>query len=98
VPSTLAATRYLFREPSGILLIKLQQVLDALSKAPVALPKRRPGPAKPRYGIPRSDWPTVVGRVEQGETLRQVASSYHTSYETVRRVLLAFGKHCHESE
>jgi len=90
VPSTLSATLNLFREPSGILLMKLQQVLDTLSTEPVALPKRRPGPAKPRYGIPRSDWPNVVRRVEQGETLRQVASSYNTSYETVRRVLFQF--------
>lgn len=88
----------LFRDPSGILLVKLQQALEALTKVAVPLPKRRPGPAKPRYAIPRSDWPAVVLRVEQGETLRQVASGYNTSYETVRRVIRASSKHRHESE
>lgn len=54
---------------------------------PVALPKRRPGPAKPRVSIPREEWPTVLRRIEQGETLRDVAKVYNTSYETVRRIL-----------
>ena len=87
MPSTLSATRLLFREPSGILLLKLQQVVEAVRKVEVPLAKRRPGPAKPHYAVPRSDWPDVVRRVEQGETLRQVAASYSTSYETVRRIL-----------
>ena len=34
----------------------------------------------------------MVQRVAQGESLRQIARSYHTSYETVRRVLLAARK------
>ena len=97
MPSTLSATRILFREPSGILLLKLKQVLDTVCIAPATLPKRRPGPAKPRYTIPRSDWPNVVRRVEQGETLRQVASRYNTSYETVRRVIRASSKYRHEN-
>lgn len=29
----------------------------------------------------------VARRVAQGESLRQIARSYHTSYEAVRRVL-----------
>ncbi|GAC1402731.1 MAG: hypothetical protein NVSMB49_19200 [Ktedonobacteraceae bacterium] len=98
MPSTLSATRVLFREPAGILLLKLKQVVEALSIVPSPLPKRRPGPTKPLYAIPRSDWPTVMLRVEQGETLRQVANSYNTSYETVRRVIRASGRRRHESE
>ena len=97
MPSTLSATRILFREPSGILLLKLKQVLEAVSIAPAPLLKRRPGPAKPRYAIPRSDWPNVVRCVEQGETLRQVASKYNTSYEMVRRVIRASNKYRHEN-
>jgi hypothetical protein len=31
----------------------------------------------------------VLQRVAQGESLRQIARSYHTSYEAVRRVLNA---------
>jgi hypothetical protein len=40
----------------------------------------------PRWKIPPSQWGTVVQRVEQGETLRQVAHDYGVSYEAVRRV------------
>ena len=36
--------------------------------------------------------PTVLQRVAQGESLRQIARSYHTSYEAVRRVLSAARK------
>jgi len=51
--------------------------------------QRRPGPDKPRRGIPQEQWPDVVRRVEHGESLRRVASDYHVSYETIRRVLRA---------
>jgi len=54
--------------------------------------QRRPGPDKPRHGIPPENWPDVLRRIEQGETLRQVAKDYHVSYETVRRVLHATRK------
>src|SRR5437660_1488455 len=51
--------------------------------------QRRPGPDKPRRGIPPENWPEVLRRIEQGESLRQVAQSYRVSYETIRRVLRA---------
>ena len=34
----------------------------------------------------------MLKRVSQGESLRQIARSYHTSYEAVRRVLSAARK------
>ena len=49
-------------------------------------------PPIPLFKIPRSDWPQVARRVAQGESLRQIARSYHTSYEAVRRVLNAARK------
>ena len=55
-------------------------------------PQRRPGPATPRRGIPRDQWPDVLHRIEQGDSLRQVAKSYGVSYETVRRTLKAARK------
>ena len=59
-----------------------------------------PPPAKPPHGnppiplfkIPPAQWPTVLQRVAQGESLRQIARSYHISYEAVRRVLNAARK------
>lgn len=49
-------------------------------------------PPIPLFKIPQSEWPLVVQRVAQGESLRQIARSYHTSYEAVRRVLRAARK------
>jgi len=43
----------------------------------------------PRWKIPPSQWGTVLQRVGQGESLRQVAHDYGVSYEAVRRVLRA---------
>jgi DNA invertase Pin-like site-specific DNA recombinase len=54
--------------------------------------QRRPGPKNPKYGIPREQWPDVIRRVEQGESLRQVGKDYNVSYETIRRVLKAARK------
>ena len=51
--------------------------------------QRRPGPSHPQWKIPQSEWPNVLYRVEQGETLRQIASHYGVSYEAVRRVVMA---------
>ncbi|HEY6410240.1 MAG TPA: hypothetical protein VIY29_22525 [Ktedonobacteraceae bacterium] len=50
---------------------------------------RRPGPKQLSYGIPTSEWPTVVQRVvEQKEPLRSVAADFGVSHETIRRLLL----------
>ena len=54
--------------------------------------QRRPGPATPRRGIPRDQWPDVLRRTEQGDSLRHIANSYGVSYETVRRTLKAARK------
>lgn len=49
-------------------------------------------PPIPLFKIPPAQWPSVLQRVAQGESLRQIAKSYHTSYEAVRRVLNAARK------
>jgi Homeodomain-like domain len=59
-------------------------------------PQRRPGPATPRRGIPREQWPDVLRRIEQGDSLRQIAKSYGVSYETVRRVVRTARQHGRE--
>jgi hypothetical protein len=49
---------------------------------------RHAGPKHPVYGIPTSEWPTVVHRVvEQKESLRSVAAAYGVSHETIRRIM-----------
>lgn len=53
---------------------------------------RHINPPIPLFKIPRSEWPQVARRVAQGESLRQIARSYQTSYEAVRRVLSAARK------
>jgi DNA invertase Pin-like site-specific DNA recombinase len=50
--------------------------------------QRRPGPDKPRHALPRDQWPEVVRRVEQGESLRHIAALFNVSHETVRRIFL----------
>ena len=55
----------------------------------VVIKHLHPGPKHPAYGIPASQWPTVVQRVvEQKEPLRIVAADYGVSHETIRRILL----------
>jgi LysM repeat protein len=58
----------------------------------ISLPQRRPGPDNPQWKIPPCERPTVVYRIDQGESLRQVARDYHVSYEAVRRVVRAARK------
>jgi hypothetical protein len=97
VSVTLSPTLTLFQEPYGKLYLKLQQVLaqlqiDRTTPLPPAT-RRRPGPAKPKHGIPPVEWPTVQRRVvENQEPLRKVADDYGVSYETVRRVVQAARK------
>ena len=41
------------------------------------------------YGIPASQWPTVLHRVEEKkDLLRKVADEYGVSHETIRRIML----------
>jgi hypothetical protein len=47
---------------------------------------------------PPAKWPIVLQRVAQGESLRHIARSYHTSFEAVCRVLSAARKELGEGE
>jgi DNA invertase Pin-like site-specific DNA recombinase len=49
--------------------------------------QRRPGPANPNYAIPHDQWPNVLRRVDQGESYRQIAQAYHTSYQSIYRIV-----------
>jgi len=94
VSSSLSPIFYLFLTPSGILYQKVQHLLaeDETTKGsrpPEVIKHQRPGPKDLSYGIPTSQWPTVVHRVvEQKEPLRTVAAAYGVSHETIRRILL----------
>ena len=48
--------------------------------------QRRPGPDDPHWKIPVTEWPLVLERIDQSETLRKVAGEYGLSYEAIRRV------------
>jgi hypothetical protein len=64
----------------------------ALISSGLEPPSARPAhgnPPIPLFKIPTEQWPVVLQRVAQGESLRQIAKSYRTSYEAVRRVLQA---------
>jgi hypothetical protein len=93
VSATLSPIFYLFLISSGILYQKVQLVLakDVTSDGsyPPVMKHRCPGPKRITYGIPASEWPTVVQRVvEQKESLRTVAAAFGVSYETIRRIVL----------
>jgi DNA-directed RNA polymerase specialized sigma24 family protein len=60
--------------------------------------KQHVNPPIPLFKIPPAEWSAVLQSVAQGESLRQVARSYHTSYEAVRRVLQAARKELMMSE
>ena len=82
----------LFLAPSGKLYQKVQHLLsedDLFHESnPPVLKYRRPGPKRPTYGIPTSEWPTLVQRiVEKKEVLRTVAAAYGVSHETIRRII-----------
>src|SRR6266700_4916645 len=90
--TTLSPILYLFLAPSGKLYQKLQYLLAEDEKAqrstPPIIQHRRPGPRTPAYGIPSSEWPTVLHRVlEKKESLREIADEYGVSYETIRRLI-----------
>jgi hypothetical protein len=93
VSSSLSPIFYLFLIPSGILYQKVQCLLaedeTPEESHPPVMKHRRPGPKRPTYGIPASEWPTVIRRVvEQKEPLRSVAAAYGVSHETIRRIML----------
>jgi hypothetical protein len=93
VSSSLSPIFYLFLASSGILYLKVQHLLteDETPEGshPPVMKQRRPGPKYPVYGIPASEWPTVMHRVvELKEPLRIVAAAYGVSHETTRRIML----------
>ena len=45
----------------------------------------QPGPDNPRWKLPPSEWPKIVERVDQGESLQQIAVSYGVTYPVVRK-------------
>ena len=90
--NTLSPIFYLFLAPSGKLYQKVQRFLieeqSTHGSHPPVLKYRRPGPKRPKYGIPASEWPTVVRRVvEKKEPLRTVAAAYDVWHETIRRII-----------
>ncbi len=89
---------YLFLIPSGVFYRKVQHLLakdeaPEGSHPPALIKHRRPEPKHPTYGIPTSEWATVVQHVvEKKESLRTVAAVYGVSHETIRRILLQVPK------
>jgi len=97
VSAPLSPIFYLFLAPAGKLYLKVQHLLahdEAYNASPPPIAgKRRPGTKHPKYGIPPSEWPTVLHRlVEQKEPLRTVAVAYGVSHETIRRLIRAATK------
>jgi hypothetical protein len=94
VSNSLSPILYLFLAPSVKLYQKVQHLLaedetTEGSHPPTVVKHWSPGPKHPPYGIPASQWPTVVQRVvEQKEPLRTIAAAYGVSHETIRRFIL----------
>ena len=92
--SSLSPIFYLFLASSWKLYQKVQDLIakDGTPDGghpPALIEHRRLGPKHPTYGIPTSEWPTVVQSVvEQKEPLRAVAAVYGVSHETIRRITL----------
>ncbi|WP_157506384.1 hypothetical protein [Ktedonobacter racemifer] len=92
--TSLSPVLTLYLEPDGELYIKLQALFAqdqaCILPLPLLTTQRRPGPKKPRRGIPSIEWPTVVRRViDNQEPLRKVAENYGVSHETIRRTVRA---------
>jgi len=70
-----------------------QDEKSAVNYPPIIEKQRRPGPRNPAYGLPASQWPTVLHRViENKEPLRKVADDYGVSHETIRRFIRTASK------
>jgi len=65
-------------------LIQRDQSAPLPSECPT---QRRPGPAHPNYAIPQDKWPDILRRVDQGDSYRQIAQIYQTSYQSVYRMI-----------
>src|SRR5258708_33917732 len=67
-------------------LLAHEQLLGSMP--PLLSTQERPGPKQTNRGTPSQEWPQGVHSVlEHHEPLRQVASGYGVSHETVRRLL-----------
>ena len=84
-----------FVAPHGKLLQRLLVLEQLLGSIPPLLTSQQSsGPREPHYGISSEEWPNVVRRViENHESLRQVATDYGVSHETIRRILRASRNH-----
>jgi hypothetical protein len=104
VSNSLSPILYHFLITSGVLYQKVQHLLaedepTEGSHPPLVIKHQRQGPKHPSYGIPTSQWPTVVYRVvEQQESLRTVAAAYDVSHETICRILLHVQKRHEQQE
>lgn len=91
--ATLSPVLALYLAPDGEFYVKLQELFtqdQALTPLLSPLTQRRPGPKKPRHGIPAREWPVVVRRIiDNQEPLRKVAADYGVSHETIRRTVHA---------
>jgi hypothetical protein len=89
---SLSPILYLFQIPTSTLSRKLQIVISEIEKPLVIETQRRPGPKDIPYGIPVEEWPTVLARVENHESYRNIARDYRVSRETIRRLVQALTK------
>lgn len=71
-----------------------------LLSAVKSIPPKHPhvNPPTPLYKVPRVEWPRIVQRVAQGESLRQVARGNRVPYEAIRRILASARRHQTHSE
>lgn len=61
---------------------KAVQRVEKAARQALSAPQR-----PPRYRhIPRTEWPIIVNRIDQGETFSQIAKDYGTSETSVRRL------------
>ena len=84
-----------FVAPHGKLLQRLLALEQLLGSLPPLLTSQQfSGPREPQHSIPPEEWPNVVRRIiEHHESLRQVATEYGVSHETIRRILRASRNH-----
>jgi response regulator of citrate/malate metabolism len=87
--TTLSPILYLFQLPTSTLYQKLQKNLSEVDVPLVVETQRRPGPKDIPYGIPVEELPTVLARVENHASYRNIARDYGVSRETIRRLVQA---------
>jgi uncharacterized protein (DUF433 family) len=58
----------------------------------------QPGPINPKWKIPPSEWPFILDRIGQGESLSSIATNYGVSYATIRHAEKAARQAYHAPE